>query len=204
MSVTPAPRTLFAVPEKPGYRPSPHGLRNKAARALWGVAAPLLFRPTPKPLHGWRRAVLRLFGARIAPSAVIHPSVRIWAPWNLVMADHACLSPHVECYAVDRISIGARATVSQFAFLCTATHDADRPDMPLVTAPIVVEADAWVAADAFVGPGVRVGEGAVVGARSCVFRDVPAWTIVAGAPARFLRRRRRIPADPHPPAEDAS
>ena len=58
---------------------------------------------------------------------------------------------------------------------------------------IVIEDDAWVAADAFVGPGVRVGEGAVVGARSAVFRDVPAWTVVAGAPARFLRRNEDIP-----------
>jgi putative colanic acid biosynthesis acetyltransferase WcaF len=204
MSGDAAPRTVFAVPAKSGYRPSPHGVRNKLARALWGIAAPVLFRPTPKPLYGWRRGILRLFGARIAPSAIVHPSVRIWAPWNLEMAAHACLSPHVECYSVDRIAIGTRATVSQFAFLCTATHDADHSDMPLVTAPIVIEADAWIAADAFVGPGVRIGEGAVVGARSAVFKDVPAWTIVAGAPARFLRPRRRPSADPHPHSEDPS
>jgi glycosyltransferase involved in cell wall biosynthesis len=61
--------------------------------------------------------------------------------------------------------------------------------MPLVPKPIVIGARAWVAAGAFVGPGVTVGEGVVVGARSCVNRDVAAWTVVAGNPARELKQR---------------
>ena len=61
--------------------------------------------------------------------------------------------------------------------------------MPLVTAPIRIEADAWVTADVFVGPGVTIGEGAVVGARSTVLRDVAPWMVVAGSPPRWLEQR---------------
>lgn len=186
-----APRTLYAVPRDRGPRPSPHPLRNKAMRALWGLVHPLLFRPSPKVMHGWRRFLLRLFGARIAPGAIVHPSVRVWAPWNLEMGPNACLSPEVDCYCVDRITLGANAVVSRRGFLCTATHDPDLPDMPLVTAPITIGPEAWVAADVFVGPGVAVGEGAVVGARASVFGDVPPGTVVVGNPARPLRMRRR-------------
>jgi putative colanic acid biosynthesis acetyltransferase WcaF len=64
--------------------------------------------------------------------------------------------------------------------------------MPLVTAPIVIAADAWVAADAFVGPGVLIGCGAVVGARSTVTRDVEAWSVVAGSPATSRGQRPRF------------
>jgi len=60
-----------------------------------------------------------------------------------------------------------------------------------MTAPIVIEAQGWVAAEAFIAPGVTLGEGAVAAARAVVTRDVPAWTVVAGNPARTLRQRRR-------------
>jgi putative colanic acid biosynthesis acetyltransferase WcaF len=55
--------------------------------------------------------------------------------------------------------------------------------MPLVIAPIVIEAEAWIAADVFVGPGVKVGTGAIIGARSTVIYDVEPWAVVAGSPA---------------------
>ena len=62
--------------------------------------------------------------------------------------------------------------------------------MPLIYRPITIGAQAWVAANCFVGPGVTVGEGAVVGAHSVVAKDVPAWTVVAGNPARVIKPRR--------------
>ncbi len=107
------------------------------------------------------------------------------------MHEHSCLADHVDCYSVAQISLGAHATVSQYSYLCSASHDYRDPAMPLVAARIVVEPEAWVAADVFVGPGVRIGEGAVVGARSTVTRDVAPWTVVAGSPA--IPRGRRDP-----------
>ena len=187
------------LPETVGrFRPSTHSFANRLCRALWGVAWLCLFRPSPKPLHRWRRSLLRLFGARIAEGVVVHPSARIWGPWNLEMAAHSCLSPHVDCYSVNTVRIGAYATVSQYSFLCTATHNADLPEMPLVTAPITIGDHAWVAADVFVGPNVTIGEGAVVGARSTVIRDVEPWTVVAGHPVRTLRKRPRAAAAGRP------
>jgi putative colanic acid biosynthesis acetyltransferase WcaF len=149
----------------------------------------MLYRPSPKVLHGWRRLLLRLFGARIGINAHPYPSAKIWAPWNLEMGDHSCLSEKVDCYSVDFIRLGPHAIVSQYSFLCTASHDYNDPTMPLITAPIIVEAGAWVAADVFIGPGVRIGEGAVVGARSTVFRNVQPWMVVAGNPLKVIRRR---------------
>lgn len=105
------------------------------------------------------------------------------------MGDHSCLSYQVDCYCVAPINIGAHATVSQYSYLCTASHDFERPNMPLTTAPIVLGEGAWVTADVFVGPGVTIGQGAVVGVRSTVLHDVEPWTVVAGNPARLIKRR---------------
>ena len=169
--------------------PSPHSTSNKIGRVFWAIAWGLLFRPSPKIMLGWRRMLLRLFGARIGKGAKIMPSAKIWAPWNLTMGEEACLSHDVDCYCVAPVSIGAHATISQYSYLCAATHDVEDPHMRLVTAPIVIGDGAWVAADVFVAPGITIEEGAVVGVRSSVFRDMPAWTICAGNPCRPIRKR---------------
>lgn len=167
-------------------------LRNRLGRVLWHIIWLLLYRPTPRTFHSWRCFLLRVFGAKVGKGAHPYPSARIWAPWNLVMGEDSCLSEQVDCYCVDKIDLGNRVIVSQYSFLCTASHDYTRRDMPLVTAPIRIEDDAWVTADVFVGPGVSIGEGAVVGARSTITKDVPSWTVVAGTPPKCIGQRKFI------------
>lgn len=162
---------------------------NKIARSLWQIVWLLLYRPTPRLFHSWRCLLLRFFGAKLGKHVHPYPSVRIWAPWNLEMGDHSCLSEEVDCYCVDKIRIGTHSTVSQYSFLCTASHDYSTTSMPLVTAPITVGERAWITADVFVGPGVTIGDGAVVTARSSVFGDIPPWTVARGNPAVPVRKR---------------
>jgi putative colanic acid biosynthesis acetyltransferase WcaF len=90
---------------------------------------------------------------------------------------------------MDTIRLGRNATVSQYAYLCTGTHDISDPHMKLVTAPIIIGDSAWVCADTFIAPGVTLGEGAVAGARSSVYKDVEPWTVVGGNPAKFIKKR---------------
>ena len=141
--------------------------------------------------HGERMEaiLLRLFGAKLTSSSVVYSSVRIYMPWHLEMGVHSCLADDVDCYNVAPVKIGDHTTVSQKAYLCTASHDITKGNLPLITAPIVIEDQVWVAADAFVGMGVTIGQGAVVGARACVYKDVEAWTVVGGNPARELKKR---------------
>ncbi len=169
--------------------PSSHSSANKAARLLWQLVWLLLFRPSPWFWHAPRRLLLRLFGAKVGRGVQVMPSVKIWAPWNLELGDFSTVSHGVDLYCVDQIAIGAHATVSQRAFLCTATHDVDHPNMPLVTKPIRIEDGAWVAAEAFVAPGVTIATDSVAGARAVVTHDVPARMVVAGNPARIIRQR---------------
>src|SRR6202035_1978903 len=93
-------------------------------------------------------------------------------------------------YNFAHISVGEQASVSQGTYLCSAAENFEDPSMPLVYRPISIGAQSWIAANCFVGPGVVVGEGAVVGAHSVVVKDVPAWMVVAGNPARVIRQRR--------------
>ena len=105
------------------------------------------------------------------------------------MGDYACLAADVDCYTVAPIEIGNKVTVSQRAFLCTATHDFTQIENPLIQKVILIDDFVWVAAQAFISPGVTVGEGAVVGACAVVTKEVEPWTVVAGDPARVIERR---------------
>ncbi|HKD06936.1 MAG TPA: hypothetical protein VKB79_13620 [Bryobacteraceae bacterium] len=169
-------------------------IANRLGRVAWALVWLFLYRPSPNILHAWRRFLLRLFGARIAAGAHPYPRCKIWAPWNLTMGPHSCLANDVDCYCVAPIRLGAFALVSQYSYLCAATHDYQNPEFLLITKPIVIGDRAWVAAGAFIGPGVEIGEGAVCGARSVVTRDVEPWMVCAGNPAKPVKRR-RMPED---------
>jgi putative colanic acid biosynthesis acetyltransferase WcaF len=158
-------------------------------RAFWG-AGKWLFRLSPRPCFGWRRFVLRMFGAEVGRHVHIYSSATIYFPWNLRIGDWSSIGEGALIYNLGPVTIGRNVTISQRAHLCAGTHDYSRADLPLLKPPIEVRDQAWVCADAFVGPGVVVGEGAVAGARAVVTKNVEPWTVVAGNPARFLKARR--------------
>lgn len=169
--------------------PSSHSTANKVGRVLWAACWWILFRPSPRILFRWRVWLLRMFGASVTPDSRVDPTARIWAPWNLTIGSDSSIGHHADIYNVAPITIGDQATVSQYSYLCAASHDLSDPTMKLTTAPIRIENSAWVCARAFVGPGVTVGQGAVIGACGVVVKDVDDWTIVAGNPAKVIRKR---------------
>ena len=105
------------------------------------------------------------------------------------MGENSCISEQVDCYCVDKIRIGSHSTVSQYSFLCTATHDYKDPEFGLMVAPIDIGERVWVTADVFIAPGVSIGDGAVVQARSSVFTDIEPWVVAAGNPATTIKPR---------------
>lgn len=164
--------------------------KHQLIRLIWSIVWAVAARPFPRSLgNWWKRFLLTLFGARIHPTAHVYSSAIIYYPANLEMEAYSCLASEVNCYNVAPVKIGANATVSQGAYLCTASHDISNPLNPLITAPIVIQDQAWIAAEAFVGMGVTIGQGAVVGARAAVFKDVAPWTVVGGNPAQPIKKR---------------
>jgi putative colanic acid biosynthesis acetyltransferase WcaF len=168
---------------------SPWSLRHRVAQLAWELTWTLSCAWTPKPLHPWRRVVLRVFGARVSGRPFVHQRARIQVPWRLTLADGACIGERANLYTLDEISVGEGATVAQEAYLCAGTHDFADPALPLVTAPIRIEAHAFVGARAFVMPGVTVGARAIVGACAVVTKDIPPGAVCAGNPARVLSPR---------------
>ena len=168
---------------------SPWTFRQNVKRALWMITTRLLFKPSFHNWYGWRRFLLRAFGARIGQGVRVRPSAMVEIPWNVEIDDGAVVGDFAILYSLGKITIGKRTVVSQYAHLCAGTHDHRYSDFPLVRPPITIGDDAWIAADSFVGPGVTVGARTVVGARSNVFVDLPDDVVAVGSPAKPIRER---------------
>jgi len=157
-------------------------------RILWGLFFPL-FRFTPRICFGWRRFLLRLFGAKIGKEVHIYNSAIIYMPWNLEIGDYSAIGEHAYIYNLGKIIIGSKTTISQRVHLCAGSHDYTKPDLPLLKPSIIIGDYAWICADVFVGPGVTIGEGVIAGARSVVIKNISDWHVVAGNPAHFIKNR---------------
>ncbi|PKB25052.1 putative colanic acid biosynthesis acetyltransferase WcaF [Novosphingobium kunmingense] len=164
-------------------------LGSRAYRAVWQVAWTLLAAWTPPPLHAWRAAVLRAFGARIGANCRIYASVRIWDPRNLLVGSNVMVGPGAHLYNQGAIRIGNDVVISQRAHLCASTHAIDDWHFQLRLRPIAIGDQCWIAAEAFVGPGVTMGRGAVLAARGVLFGDAEAWGVYRGNPASLVKTR---------------
>ncbi len=164
----------------------------KIRRLLWSIVQNTLYRYSFHTWSRWRVLLLCLFGAKVDKTCTIRRTSKVYYPWLLEMGALGCLGDDVVVYNLGLVRLGARSTLSQEAYLCAGTHDYTSLSMPLVTAPITIGADVWICARAFIGPGVTVGDGAVVGACAVAMKDVPAWTVVAGNPARAVKKREMI------------
>lgn len=171
---------------RPGY-----SVGNRLARLLWGVVYVLLYKYSPRPMHAWRALLLRLFGAKLGSKCHFYAKGRIWAPWNLVCEDRVSLADDAELYNPSPMYFGSHAIVSQGAYVCGATHLYNEPEFTLVSAPMRFGAYSWVCARAIVSPGVNLGNGAILGLGAIATKDLEAFGIYAGAPARKVKERER-------------
>ena len=140
-------------------------------------------------MYGWRRFLLRCFGATIGEKVVIRPSAHIQFPWKLTIGDYSWIGDNVVLYNLDNINIGSHSVVSQRSYLCTGSHHHHSSNFSIYTKPITIHDQCWLAADVFVAPGISIGEGTVVGSRSSVFKSLPAAKICFGTPATVIRDR---------------
>lgn len=175
---------------------SPFTTREKIGRLLWAVVQGTVFRFSFPTWYRYRVVLLRLFGAEVHMSAHIRRTAKFECPWNVKVGANTAIGDHAIVYALGPITIGRRVSVSQYAHLCAGTHDFTKADLPLVRPPVTLEDDAWLGTDTFVGPGVTMRQGSLLGARGSAFKDLEAWHVYGGNPAKMLRKREAMAGRP--------
>ena len=163
--------------------------RNVFVVQLWWLVQGTFFKMSPQFMYGFRRFLLRLFGAKIGKKVIIRPTVRITYPWKVSIGNYSMVGDDVVLYSLGDIEIGDNVVIYQKSYLCTGSHDYLQIDFPIFAKKITIENQCWLATDVFVAPGITIKEGTVVGSRSSVYKDLPANKVCVGNPAKIIRER---------------
>lgn len=171
------------------YKPQP----NIAGRSLWVVIFWYCLNNgllrSWLPGSGWRKLLLRAFGASVGGAVVIKPRISVKYPWKLKVGNHSWIGEGVWIDNVASVEIGANVCVSQAVYMCSGSHDWSKETFDLRLGPIVVEDYAWICAKASLAPGSHIGQGGVVGfgvVHSGILRK---WTIVCSSKSDCWRHR---------------
>ena len=114
----------------------------------------------------------------------IGEGARIWSSMSIELHDRVLISHNVNIFDSLTHPVNARQRHLQFNSIKSVGHPSA---INLDEKPVKIKDDAWIGANASLLRGVTINEGAIVGVGSVVTRDVPAFTIVAGNPARVIR-----------------
>jgi len=132
----------------------------------------------------------RFLGVKIGKSSVIRPGTAINAPFMVTIGDHSIIHGHLK--ARGGISIGNHVEFVENVTISTQSHNLKSSAFEAIYQPVVIKDYCWLSINSIVIQGVTIGEGAVIAAGAVVTRDVEAWDIVAGIPARPIGKREHI------------
>lgn len=143
------------------------------------------------PIHRLRIMALRFFGAEIDAHAIIYHGFQIRSARKLRIGARTSVGDGAILDARGGLTMGQDVNISTQVMIWTAQHDWRSPEFEYVQAAVTIGDRAWIGPRAIVLPGSVIGEGAVVAAGSIVRGTVAPFTLVGGAPAKFIADRPR-------------
>lgn len=163
--------------------------KSKIVVQLWWVVQATLFAWSPQVMYGWRRFLLRLFGAKIGKGVLLRSTVKVTYPWNVEIGDYCWIGEDNVLYSLGKITIGSHVALAHKVYLNTGGHDYKKPTFDIFAEPVVIEDQCWLTNDVYVAPGVTIGKGSIIAARSSVLKDIPENKVCVGTPAKPIKDR---------------
>ena len=141
---------------------------------------------TPEEVHEYMG---RILGKELDATTTVLPPLYIDYGKPVTIGRGCFIQQCCTFFGRGGITIGNDVFIGPKVNLITINHDPN-PENRSATygRPILIEDKVWIGINSTILPGVRIGYGAIVGAGSVVTKDVPAMTVVAGNPARVVRK----------------
>jgi acetyltransferase-like isoleucine patch superfamily enzyme len=142
------------------------------------------------PNHRLRILLYRhVFGVTIGDNSSIHWHARFFKPEGVTIGRNCVLGDDLFLDGRRGLRIGDNVNISGGVHIYTLEHDPQAPDFGTQGGPVTIGDRVYLATRSIILPGLTVGEGAVVAAGAVVVKDVPAYTIVGGVPAKVIGER---------------
>lgn len=168
---------------------TPFSLLMKIRIRLWDLINCTLFRWSPFFMRKYRVWLTRCFGSKIDYTCSLDNQCKIVAPWLLKMGPYSSLAEGSLVKCRSEITIGSHSCIGKDVLIFSGTHNINSRYFEMIKKPVTIGNNVWVATRCMIQPGVTIGDWAVIGAMSMVVKDVEAWSIVGGLPAKFIKKR---------------
>lgn len=144
------------------------------------------------PSNLLRLSVLRICGATLGAGSALHHGFQVRTARRLELGADCFVAEGVILDARGGLTIGSHVSINSGAQIWTAQHDWRSVTFAYTSSPVSIGDRAWISARVTILPGVHIGDGAVVAAGAVVTKDVDAWTVVGGTPAKFIANRPQV------------
>ncbi|BAO76204.1 acetyltransferase [Winogradskyella sp. PG-2] len=162
---------------------------SKVKRLLWYMVSIIFFESAWNVSSALKVFWLRRFGATLGKGVVIKPKVTIKYPWKLKIGNHCWIGEKAWIDNLDQVTLEDHVCISQGALLLCGNHNYKTTSFDLIVAPIILREGSWVGAKASVAPGVRLHSHAVLTMGSVATKDLEAYGIYSGNPAKKIKMR---------------
>jgi len=133
-----------------------------------------------------------VMGFELAEGVAIHLGARFDCTRGLKIGKNSVINENCRLDCRGGINIGSNVSISAETIILTADHDPDSSEFAGRTKPVFIGDYVFIGTRSIILPGVTMERGAVAAAGSIVTKNVSAYAIVAGVPAKFIRERNRM------------
>lgn len=144
--------------------------------------------------YAYKRNLFYMATLNCGNSFYTHPMLCILYPNNLEIGENVFFNRNVYITAFEKVCIGNNVLIGPNTIINSGNHNYLNSKVLIAEQghtykPIIIENDVWIGADCKILAGVTIGKGAVVGAGSVVTKNIAPYSVVAGIPARAIKKR---------------
>lgn len=142
------------------------------------------------PSHTIRNFIYRLAGVKLGKGATLHMWANFFQPKNITVGEGTVIGDHAFIDGRSKVTIGKQVDIASSVMIYNSEHDLEKEDFGAIEEPVEIGDYVFIGPRAIILPGVKIGKGAVVAAGAVVTKDVEAFAIVGGVPAKEIGERK--------------